>query len=250
MIYVYGDKGVSLRMLNILLIQLFQKFPKEKISVVDHMFILKKFKFSQKSEVLIMPGGTDIHYCSLLNGQGNKNIQQFVEDGGMYVGICAGAYYACSAIYFSRNSYAISERRELSFFPGQAIGSLPKLTNGYYSSDCSRPKAVVDIMMNNSLYQAYYHGGCYFVGLQNQEVIAKYSTGAPAIISDNIGNGKYLLSGVHFEVSRYLYAKYLYNKDICVKIDQNNSKEEEMLLHLPQSHQNIILDRILTHIVI
>ena len=78
--------------------------------------------------MLVMPGGADLPYCRQLNGPGNELIRgaqpccwlnmpsdvgkqsqilthstmsaAYVEDGGSYLGLCAGAYYACSYVEF------------------------------------------------------------------------------------------------------------------------------------------------------
>jgi glutamine amidotransferase-like uncharacterized protein len=46
--------------------------------------------------VLIMPGGESSEYLPDLGGQGALEIKKFVETGGGYLGICAGAFYATS----------------------------------------------------------------------------------------------------------------------------------------------------------
>lgn len=46
--------------------------------------------------VLIIPGGSGSLQAKKLGDNGRKNIQQFVTDGGGYVGICAGSYLASS----------------------------------------------------------------------------------------------------------------------------------------------------------
>lgn len=74
---------------------------------------------------LVMPGGADLPYCRLLNGHGNSIIKTYVENGGSYLGLCAGAYYACARVEFEPGTaLEVVGDRELAFFPGVAIGSL------------------------------------------------------------------------------------------------------------------------------
>ncbi|KAG2452489.1 hypothetical protein HYH02_002728 [Chlamydomonas schloesseri] len=74
--------------------------------------------------LLIMPGGADLPYCKHLNGRGNRIIRGYVEAGGAYLGICAGAYYACSRVEFEPGSrLQVVGDRELAFFPGRARGA-------------------------------------------------------------------------------------------------------------------------------
>ena len=52
----------------------------------------------------VMPGGADRPYCAALNGEGNRRIRAFVEAGGAYLGLCAGAYYASQRVEFELGS--------------------------------------------------------------------------------------------------------------------------------------------------
>ena len=76
----------------------------------------------QGKNIFVMPGGADLPYCKKLNGLGNRKIRKFIEDGGFYIGICAGAYYACRRINFKGKDYEVSGDRELELFEGTAEG--------------------------------------------------------------------------------------------------------------------------------
>jgi len=52
-------------------------------------------------QVLIVPGGSGSLQAKKLEETGRKNVQDFVRDGGGYVGICAGAYLATSQYTWS-----------------------------------------------------------------------------------------------------------------------------------------------------
>ena len=39
---------------------------------------------------IVFPGGADSPYQEKLQGEGNRVIRQFVEEGGWYLGFCAG----------------------------------------------------------------------------------------------------------------------------------------------------------------
>lgn len=47
-------------------------------------------------DVLVFPGGSGSGQSKSLGEAGMKNVRDFVNNGGGYVGICAGAYLACS----------------------------------------------------------------------------------------------------------------------------------------------------------
>ncbi|EFJ50700.1 hypothetical protein VOLCADRAFT_88490 [Volvox carteri f. nagariensis] len=70
-----------------------------------------------------MPGGADLPYCKHLNGHGNRLLRDYVAGGGSYLGICAGAYYACRRVEFEVGGpLEVVGDRELCFFPGAARG--------------------------------------------------------------------------------------------------------------------------------
>lgn len=63
---------------------------------------LKSSKWESETALLVIPGGRDIYYHEALDGEGTWKIRHFVEQGGAYLGICAGAYFGASAIEFER----------------------------------------------------------------------------------------------------------------------------------------------------
>ena len=135
----------------------------------------------QGKNIFVMPGGADLPYCKKLNGLGNRKIRKFIEDGGFYIGICAGAYYACRRINFKGKDYEVSGDRELELFEGTAEGSLPFLTDGnYFSDDGVESKAMISLKFKEKLSEEYfyYHGGPVFIpdSIINHKyrVIAKY----------------------------------------------------------------------------
>lgn len=47
-------------------------------------------------DVLVFPGGSGSSQAKGIGEAGAKNVREFIRNGGGYVGICAGAYLACS----------------------------------------------------------------------------------------------------------------------------------------------------------
>lgn len=81
--------------------------------------------WAQRCKMLVMPGGADMPYCRHLNGTGNALIQRFMQQGGSYLGLCAGAYYGCSRVEFELGTaIEVAGDRELCFYPGIAQGSI------------------------------------------------------------------------------------------------------------------------------
>ena len=151
------------------------------------------------ADIFVMPGGADLPYCAKLNGAGNENIRAYVEEGGTYLGICAGAYYACKSIEWDKGrSDEIVGKRELAFVNATAVGSIPEIAPPY--DDTLQTAAVIDLEGNS----VYYHGGPYFrLNNKQVEVLARYQRlpfDAPAIVRSHVGEGLVILSGVHFEI--------------------------------------------------
>ncbi len=141
--------------------------------------------------LFVMPGGADLYYCEKLNGEGNTKIKAYVEQGGNYLGICAGAYYAVREIDWNKGE--IAGERELAFVDTKATGPIYEFLK---DNDINQSwKNVVDINIGNERYISFYSGGPVFEG----EGFATYSNGQNAIVKTSIGNGKVILSSPHIE---------------------------------------------------
>ncbi len=149
-----------------------------------------------------MPGGRDRPYHAHLQGVPNQKIRSFVENGGCYLGICAGAYYGCKQVEFDLGfPLEVFESRELSFFSGSAIGPAYGAGTFEYSSEKGARMALIEA--GNRKFHVYYNGGPYFSGdFSNVKILARYvelPASPPAIIECQVGEGKAILSGVHLE---------------------------------------------------
>ena len=147
------------------------------------------------------PGGADRPYADKLNGRGNALIREYVEGGGRFLGVCAGAYYACRRIDFAGGDFAVRSDRELSFFPGTAVGSLDDLAAPYRVRDL-RCAAATSVNGADVLYW----GGCRFEADADAppfEVLARYDAlPAPSNVAAArvpVGRGVAVLVGVHAE---------------------------------------------------
>lgn len=161
-------------------------------------------------EILIMPGGRDVPYHAALRGPGNAKIRSFVEKGGTYIGICAGAYYGAAKVVFDPgHPLQVCEDRELGFFSGSAIG--PAFGFGTFEYQSYRgARAVLLEFKDRPPFRAFYYGGCYFEGdLSKCEILARYGelpNKPPAILSCPVGRGTAILSGVHLETPAEILA--------------------------------------------
>jgi len=80
-------------------------------------------------DVLIMPGGSGSKQATNLEISGREAIQQFVKNGGGYVGICAGAYLASSHYPWSLNliNASVIDRQHWARGKGDVVLSLSEL---------------------------------------------------------------------------------------------------------------------------
>ncbi|KAI8368468.1 biotin-protein ligase [Blakeslea trispora] len=163
--------------------------------------------------MLVMPGGRDLPYCQALDGQPNQAIKTFVENGGRYLGICAGAYYASQSIEFEKGNsqMEIVASRQLGFYPGLCRGTAyPGFS---YASESGARLVPVSVrkehFQNNECTTPddawmYYNGGGYFVDPDQHSgvtVLSDYKEldHAAAIVHCRVGQGHALLLGTHPE---------------------------------------------------
>lgn len=199
-ILIYNDDGASSDCINALL----SYFHGEKVKCVSGAD-LQKNNWMHDTRLLIIPGGRSMPFYKKLGKAGNNNIKRFVEQGGCYLGLCAGAYYACTETIFAEGlPLELKLPGELHFFQGRAIGPVFADTEFAYASE-SGACTVSVIWKNQRSYPVYFNGGCYFENadhFKNTEIFAKYtSNNLPAIIACAVGKGRAILSGVHPELS-------------------------------------------------
>jgi biotin--protein ligase len=201
-VYIYNDQGVSQESLLHTITSLKQSLPASYLIKYINACEVIANHWSKDAALFIMPGGADLLYVKKLKGIGNLNIKNYVQAGGAYLGICAGAYYACGEVEFDKNGpLEVLGKRELAFFTEKAIG--PILASYSYDEYSGARAANVQVKLNNiNSLKVFYNGGCYFAKHYNNSetlVIAYYDNQLPAIISMDYGQGKVILSGVHIE---------------------------------------------------
>jgi biotin--protein ligase len=157
-------------------------------------------------KALWMPGGWSGDYKDVINDFGEENIIEFVNRGNLYIGSCAGGYYASDSTIWEENE---KYDNPLDFFDGKAIGPLDELapwpsytyTNIYLNKEFEAFSTLPDTM------EMFYYGGGYYEPndqlSENAIVLATYAhNGEYMALLENIGNGYYLITGCHPEVRR------------------------------------------------
>ena len=210
-ILIYRDAGAN----PFCVASLLSALQHEKLDQVYDIALADRNLFQttewQKDALLVIfPGGRDIPYQQALKGRSNHHIKDFVQNGGKFLGICAGGYYGSAIVEFERGGpLEVLATRELKFFPGIARGPAYGLGKFCYQSEQGAQIAKLHLFSTSSSSNsaAYYNGGCAFVDAEKYDgisVIARYADiqeTPSAIIKCNIGVGKAILSGVHPEYS-------------------------------------------------
>ena len=92
-ILIFNDKGSDKRSVQELL-NCFKLVYENKFETVqiNSNYILSGSL--ESNNLLIIGGGYDLGYLEWLGEHGCLEIRKFVQSGGFYLGICAGAYFA------------------------------------------------------------------------------------------------------------------------------------------------------------
>ncbi len=213
----YKPKRIKkLKTNNAVRIAVFDIYKKEKIKYFDKIFSdfpditishisvdAVNIKNLKKYDIFLVPGGMSKEYSKMLQKQGKEAIKKFVEAGGHYIGICAGAYLGLS-------------RKELGFFAGDTFNDRYWLrgTGDVFIelSDMGR-KLLLD---DSRLLRIRYANGPIIIrknvkGLKPFKVLAYFKTGLaehnapdimvnkPAIIYGEYGKGSALIFSPHPE---------------------------------------------------
>ncbi|KAJ3098247.1 biotin holocarboxylase synthetase [Phlyctochytrium planicorne] len=188
------------------------------VMAVDANVLIKE-PWQDSTSLLVMPGGRDLPYVEKLSPQETLKIRTWVQNGGRYLGICAGAYFACERVEFEvgRGGYEVKGSRDLSLVPGVAKGSC---TPGFRYNDegtaCAVTLACGDGILGEkggSNVTVCANGGPFFAipetaasSDSNINIIARYQDGVvpeafgkPAIVAKTFGKGHVVLSGPHVE---------------------------------------------------
>ncbi|NGX34381.1 MAG: hypothetical protein K1060chlam1_00734 [Candidatus Anoxychlamydiales bacterium] len=202
-IRIYSDRGVSLFSLNCLMNELTSL--DLGVDTISSKQVIEE-NWQDSTSIFIMPGGSDLLYLRKLKNEGCERIKKFVEDGGSYLGICAGAYFGSEYVEFEKgNDLEVLGKRELNFVKAKAIGPAYKKPKFSYENHKGSKAVPLEYESEDSfqyLSSVYFKGGCYFEGDNQLDIIGRYSDlNLAAIVRAKIKKGRAILSGVHIECS-------------------------------------------------
>ena len=151
-----------------------------------------EYNFFEGVDLVAVPGGfgDSSSFDSLFKHNG-ESVKQFVNNGGKYLGICMGAYWA------GRHYFNLLDGVD-------AVQYIKRL-----GTDTRRPHAKnIKINWSGTDTKMFFYDGCALVGNGKYRTIATYSNGDPmAIIQKNIG-----LIGCHPESEQFWYDSYSWLK--------------------------------------
>ncbi|MBU0799833.1 MAG: hypothetical protein KKA05_02410 [Alphaproteobacteria bacterium] len=177
----------------------------------------------------VLPGASDADYDTKLGADNIAALRMFVHDGGRFLGICAGAFYACREIeWYSWDADRQKNKRPgIDFFNYRAHGPIRPLlapTDTQTAHDRSLSHvAIADLGWHDGTRtrQAHvmYWGGPHFDGTPdaNTHIIARFNNVAgnpPAIVMREYGKGRALISSVHPEIRGRDFAKAVYGQGL------------------------------------
>jgi len=160
-------------------------------------------------DLLIIPGGIgDSDHWHSICEHSLTSVQQHVLNGGYYLGICMGAYWA-GPLYFNllQNSRIVQHIRRKRAFTTRSYGT------------------VIPVVWQGQHQDMYFYDGCSILGdWQQHEVIARYSNRDPAAVI----SGRVAVIGPHPESDVYWYN---YKK---IQGYWHNYSHHQLLLNLVQ----------------
>lgn len=153
----------------------------------------------KRSAMIVFPGGIgDADHFHKILGDKVEKVNRYVENGGKYLGICMGAYWA------DHRYFGLLKDLECN----QYIKTPDTETTRSYGT-------VVDLIWHDERdpVKMYFYDGCVIDGVGSCEVVSKYAANHSwaAVIQGNVG-----VVGPHPEATRhwFTYKTHKYMKDM------------------------------------
>ena len=167
-----------------------------RADINDEKYSLSRF------DCIIFPGGYAYPgYTEHISQIGKQRLRTYVESGGKYIGICAGAYFAGQNIIYSGEDVTQVGNYDLCLYSGTIRGPAYK---SHYDLRWKSTK----IIFENDVIRMKYAAAPYFD--ECGTVIARYLDNTPAIVSEKCGDGEVLLFGPHPELNSDSRTKRLF----------------------------------------
>ncbi|UCE11831.1 MAG: hypothetical protein JSW61_07835 [Candidatus Thorarchaeota archaeon] len=153
-------------------------------------------------DLVVIPGGYAPDFIDDIGARGLDKIRDFTSNGGSFIGVCAGAYFASDYIIWQ----GIPTEYRLDLFDGAAVGAIDQIAPWPNFQMCTisinRNSIRIDLSSEPANHTIMYFGGPYFLPSDPSEIeiLATYDINdEAAMISFEYGQGRVFLSGPHPE---------------------------------------------------
>jgi glutamine amidotransferase-like uncharacterized protein len=153
--------------------------------------------------VLCIPGGDMYVYGQDLSVSGKNNIRTFVHDGGGYIGICGGAYFAAERVFWRDNELPMTTP---ALFPGIAEGPIDEIMAYPNYTMCTvsvvnHTHPITQSEPDNETMLYYWGPALVPNAAANVTVLGTYAKGnLPAMVASEYYQGRVFLVGTHPEI--------------------------------------------------
>ena len=159
-------------------------------------------------DLLVMPGGSSERQMRSMGPEGVKALQDFVRNGGSYVGICAGFHITLNRperaqlMPYTYIREAVGNQGDVFITLSKAGSKKLGIRSGRYKVRYSRGPIAAQAKWDKGECNTY---ASYLSSVSPVGRPGKSFVGTPAIIADNYGKGKVIATGFHPE---YLVSSY------------------------------------------
>jgi glutamine amidotransferase-like uncharacterized protein len=153
--------------------------------------------------ILCIPGGDMYNYAQDISSKGKENIKEFIHNGGGYIGICGGAYFAAEKVFWQGSQLPMTA---LGLFAGTATGPIDEIIPypNYTMCKVNIVNHVHPVTQSEQDYEImlYYWGPALIPNTDaNVTVLGNYDKGnQTAIVAFEYFQGKAFLIGTHPEI--------------------------------------------------
>jgi biotin--protein ligase len=153
-------------------------------------------------DLVVIPGGYAPDFINDIGARGLDQIRNFTSNGGSFIGICAGAYFAADYIIWQ----GLPTEYRLDLFDGAAVGAIDEIAPWPNYEMCTisvnQNSELIDLSIEPANHTVMYFGGPYFLPNDPNEIeiLATYDINdEAAMIAFEYGQGRVFLSGPHPE---------------------------------------------------
>ena len=157
-----------------------------------------------KFDIIVFPGGRADHMIMALSQEQIDNIREYVAEGGSYMGVCAGAYFASNYTIWDGVKYGEISGYILDLYYGDAVGPIKEIGNYNLNKIYNPPHPTNITWYNGEKFNVTYWGGPYFTPVDKVKVLAIYDkVQKAAAVKFNYHSGRVILFGFHPELDTH-----------------------------------------------